>query len=150
MQRIISDIENLLLMEDNPLDIIGAKTSLEEGSFNFRLHVAEDAEKALSFLHRNCDSYDFDLPCPDLVLLDLRSNEEKGKEILATMRKNPSTSYIPVFVLRSSADKKTVVECYSCFTQLSVEPIGVENFKEAIKLIGEFWMEIAEVPTSLS
>src|SRR5271157_2519473 len=104
---------DILLVEDNPIDVIMTRKALEEGDFRFRLHVSEDGEQALDFLHQNCNSTDTNSFCPDLILLDLNLPKKTGKEVLAEIRKNPSTSLIPVIILTTSTDNKDIVECYS-------------------------------------
>ncbi len=145
--RVVSDIKNILLVEDNPLDIIMTKKALKEGSFNFRLHVVEDGEKALDFLRRNCDSGEPYTHCPDLILLDLRIPKTSGKEVLASIRSHPSTSLVPVVVVSTSSDQKDVIECYSGLANAYVtKPVEAGGFAKAMKLIVEFWTEIATTP----
>lgn len=49
-----------------------------------------------------------ELPQPDLVLLDLELPVMNGRELLATMRSDPSISGIPVVVLSGAPDATTV------------------------------------------
>jgi len=138
---------DILLVEDNPLDVIMTKKALEEGGFGFMVHVTEDGEEALDFLNQNCNSSDTNAPCPDLILLDLNLPKRNGREVLALIKKQPGMSHIPVIVLTTSGEEKDVLECYSlnanCFITKPVDP---EHFKKAIQCIGGFWTEVAKVP----
>jgi two-component system, chemotaxis family, response regulator Rcp1 len=71
---------DILLVEDNPLDVLMTRKALEEGGFGFILHVTEDGEEAIDFLHHNCNSTDTNKPCPDLILLDLNLPKKTAKK----------------------------------------------------------------------
>jgi chemotaxis family two-component system response regulator Rcp1 len=140
---------HVLLVEDNPIDVMVTKKALEEGGFDIRLHVAEDGEKALAFIHENCITNDSNLFCPGLILLDLNLPKKSGKEVLREIRANPDTRRIPVIILTTSAEEQDIIESYSqlanCYI---VKPIGIDNFTTAIKCIGEFWTQTAKLPPS--
>ena len=62
---------DILYVEDDELDVQLAKTALDyvtkPGAF--RIHVVDDGEKALQFLHRT-EPYQ-NVVSPDMILLDL-------------------------------------------------------------------------------
>lgn len=138
---------DILLVEDNPLDILMTRKALEEGGFGFMLHVAEDGEEAMDFLHNNCNSTDTNKPCPDLILLDLNLPKQNGKEVLTQIRQHPDMLHIPVIILTTSGEEKDVLECYSLSANCFItKPVSLENFKKAIQCIGGFWTEVAKLP----
>ena len=140
---------DVLLVEDNPIDVMMTKKALEAGGFNIRLHVVEDGEKAVTFICENCHSGGPNLFCPGLILLDLNLPKKSGKEVLREIRSHPETRRIPVIILTTSAEEQDIMESYSqlanCYI---VKPIGVDNFTNAVKCIGEFWTSIAKLPPS--
>ncbi len=139
----------ILLVEDNPVDVFITKKALEEGGFRFTLHVIEDGQQALDFLHEHCSSTDVNSFCPDIILLDLNLPGISGKEVLADIRDHQSTSLIPVIVLTTSSAEQDIIESYSRHANCYItKPVDVDNFKKAIQSIGIFWMEIAELPKS--
>jgi chemotaxis family two-component system response regulator Rcp1 len=141
----------ILLVEDNPVDVLVTRKALEEGGFRFRLHVIEDGQQALDFLHEHCNSTDINSFCPAIILLDLNLPRISGKEILADIREHPSTSFIPVIILTTSASDEDVVECYSQSANCYItKPVSVDDFKKAILGIGTFWTEIAKLPKILN
>jgi len=146
MSLIPSNID-VLLVEDNPIDIMMTKNALEEGGFDVRLHVAEDGETASAFISENCISTDSSLHCPDLILLDLNLPKKSGREVLREIRTHESTRSIPVIILTTSAEETDIQESYSqsanCYI---IKPIGLDDFKNAIKTIGEFWTQTAKLP----
>ena len=138
---------DILLVEDNPLDILMTRRALEESGFGFILHVTEDGEEAMDFLHNNCNPIGANKPCPDLILLDLNLPRKNGKEVLTQIRQHPDTLHIPVVILTTSDEEKDVLECYSLSANCFItKPVGLENFKRAIQCIGGFWTEVAKLP----
>ncbi len=138
---------NILLVEDNPVDVLVTKNALEDGGFNFKLHVTEDGEDALDYLCRNCNSRGASSNCPDLILLDINLPKKNGKEVLAEIRDHSSTLHIPVVILTTSNDEKDVRECYSLHANCYIiKPVSVENFTKAIQTIGGFWTKVAKLP----
>ncbi len=139
---------DILLVEDNPLDILMTKKALEEGGFGCMLHVTEDGEEALDFLHHNCNSTNTNTSCPDLILLDLNLPKKNGREVLAQIKQHPGMLHIPVVILTTSDEEKDIQECYAlnanCFI---TKPVELENFKKAIQCIGGFWTEVAKLPS---
>ena|SRR5208283_555451 len=139
----------ILLVEDNPVDVFMTRRALEEGGFRFRLHVIEDGQQALDFLHEQCNSTDVNSFCPDIILLDLNLPGISGKEILADIRDHQITSLIPVIVLTTSNAEQDIIESYSRRANCYItKPVDVDNFKKAIQGIGIFWTEIAKLPKS--
>ncbi len=141
----------ILLVEDNPVDVLLIKKGFEEAGFNFSLHVSEDGEQAVDFLHRECDSDSVDAPetdtCPDLILLDLNLPKKSGKEVLNEIRGHQSTSHIPVIILTTSAAETDILDCYADRANCYItKPVDVDSFKRALKSIGEFWTETATLP----
>jgi two-component system, chemotaxis family, response regulator Rcp1 len=138
---------DILLVEDNPLDVLMTRKALEEGGFGFMLHVTEDGEEAIDFLHHNCNSTDTNKSCPDLILLDLNLPKKNGKEVLTQIRQHPDMLHIPVIVLTTSDEEKDVLECYSLNANCYItKPVGLDNFKKAIQCIWGFWTEVAKLP----
>ena len=80
----------ILLVEDNPLDILMISGCLRKWRIKNYLNVVEDGEEALDFLYSR-DSF-VGSPRPDLMLLDLNLPKTGGNEVLAEISKNPSLS----------------------------------------------------------
>lgn len=82
----------VLVAEDDPSVRMTIEFVLKDEGFDVLL--AEDGEEALRLaLGSN----------PDVILLDQIMPKMDGKEVLTALRKDPSTSSIPVFVLTGMA-----------------------------------------------
>ncbi len=90
-------VAEILLVEDNPVDVMVAQDALTEAKMCNKVHVAEDGEEALDFLYRR-GKY-VDAPRPDLILLDLNLPKKSGTDVLAEIKQDPSLLDIPVVIL---------------------------------------------------
>jgi CheY-like chemotaxis protein len=59
----------ILMIEDNPVDVLVTKDALKAVSLSYRLHVVEDGREAMDFLLRR--GRHSTAISPDLILLDL-------------------------------------------------------------------------------
>ena len=101
---------HILLVEDNPDDILLTKMAIEEINTNGRtqIHVVEDGEEALRFLRRE-GKYKHS-PRPRLILLDLNLPKVPGIEVLEQIKQDPHLKNIPVTVLTTSTYEEDILK----------------------------------------
>lgn len=92
---------HILLAEDNQADVWLVRQALEEHRIPHRLYVVKDGAEAIAYVARlgNPD----DLPCPDILLLDLNLPKADGTEVLREFRQHPKCAHTPVIVVTSSS-----------------------------------------------
>jgi len=90
----------IFLAEDNPGDVELVREALREHGVHCELRVISDGEQALTFIDRL--DLDSNLPCPDLLLLDLHLPKRDGIEILQRLRASERCRQTPVVVFTSS------------------------------------------------
>ncbi len=135
----------ILLVEDNPVDILITRQALQDGKVYNRLHVVEDGEEAMDFLHR--EGTFVQAPRPDVVLLDLNLPKKSGMEVLAEMRRDAELALIPVVVLTTSEAEADILESYQLHANCFItKPVDMEQFTEVIKKIEGFWFTIVKLP----
>ena len=100
----------ILLVEDNPGDVVLTKEALKDSKILNAVHVAKDGEVALDMLFRKNQYHDFELP--DLILLDINLPKIDGREVLATIKNDNLLKLIPVVMLTTSDSDKDVYESY--------------------------------------
>ena len=95
----------ILLVEDDPGDVLLTEETLLTSKIRTNLHVVCDGVEALAFLRRE-DGYSA-VPRPDLILLDLNMPRKDGREVLADIKEDLDLKTIPVAVLTTSSRMKT-------------------------------------------
>jgi Response regulator containing a CheY-like receiver domain and an HD-GYP domain len=136
---------DILLIEDNPGDVILIKEAFKEGQTYNKLTVVGDGEAALSLLHRE-GAYE-DYPYPDLVLLDLNMPRKDGREVLAEIKTNPALKHIPVVVLTSSEAQQDIINAYNLQANCYItKPVDLKQFFNVVKLIEDFWLKTVKLP----
>lgn len=97
---------HLLLVEDNPTDVLLTQIALEEFPRPHVLSTVSDGLEALAFLEREAPFQD--VAAPDVILLDLNMPRMGGLEVLQHLKASEILSRIPVFVLLASANEEDV------------------------------------------
>lgn len=127
---------NVLLVEDNPGDVLLARKSLTNNGV--RLSVVGDGVEAMEYLRKE-GSYR-DVSRPDLILLDLNLPFRGGREVLGHLKRDTGLRTIPVVVLSSSSAANDIEQVYqlgaACYVQ---KPLDLEAYKTALQGIEQFW-----------
>lgn len=90
----------VLIVEDNPHDVMLIKMALDHAGLDCLTDVAEDGEAALDLFFLN--AADQDEKGYDLILLDLNIPKKDGIEVLQTIRRDILFGDTLVFILSSS------------------------------------------------
>jgi CheY-like chemotaxis protein len=107
----------ILLIEDNPADVVLIRQALEEYGIQHCLHVVEDGAEALAYVTRM--GAEPDPACPDLLLLDLNMPKADGLDVLRRLRSAEECRDTRVIVVTSSSDPKD---------RQAVEQLAVDAF----------------------
>jgi CheY-like chemotaxis protein len=146
MIRALQQIE-VLLVEDDPGDIMITREVFEENKIGHRLHVALDGEEALDFLYQRGEHTG--APRADLVLLDLNLPKYDGRQVLAQIRSDPSLTHTPVVILTTSSSEEDIVHSYKLHANAFVtKPVDVNQFINAVRQIDEFFLTVVRLPGS--
>lgn len=136
---------NILLVEDDPGDVLMTREALEEHKVMNNLFVVNNGEDAVSFLTRQGDHAD--APRPDLILLDLNLPRLDGREVLARIKADEELRRIPVVVLTTSQAEEDILRSYDLHANAYVaKPVDFEQFSRVIRQIDEFFISIVRLP----
>lgn len=139
----------VLLVEDDPGDVLIAQEALRAGQVTTRLEVVSDGVEAIAYLRRENGYVDSERP--DLILLDLNLPKKSGHEVLAELKADPELRRIPVVVLSTSTAAEDVARSYDLHANVYVaKPVDFDQFTNVVKQIDSFFSSIAELPTQLS
>jgi two-component system response regulator len=138
----------VLLVEDNPDDVELTIRAFKKNNILNRVIVAKDGVEALDYLfgtgmHAGRKIKDM----PVIVLLDLKLPRIDGIEVLKSIRQNEFTRLLPVVILTSSREEQDLVNGYRLGANSYVrKPISFDQFAEAMKHLGLYWLIWNEPP----
>jgi CheY-like chemotaxis protein len=136
----------VLLVEDDPGDVLLIREAFEDNKVANRLHVVADGVEALEFMRRT-DGY-ADAPRPDLILLDLNLPRKDGREVLAEVKADTDLRTIPVVVLTTSEAEEDVLRSYDLHANAYVtKPVDFERFIGVVRQIDQFFVSVVKLPT---
>ncbi|MFN2562170.1 MAG: response regulator [Jatrophihabitans sp.] len=135
----------VLLVEDDPGDVMIAEEALKASRLKSKLTVVPDGVEALKYLRRE-GTY-ADVERPDLILLDLNLPKMTGHEVLAEVKTDPTLRKIPIVVLTTSGASEDVVRSYDLHANVFVtKPVDFDHFTAVIKQIDDFFLTVAQLP----
>jgi CheY-like chemotaxis protein len=136
---------HVLLVEDDPGDVLMTREAFEDTKVVNELHVVNDGVEALAFLRKK-GRYAA-APTPDLILLDLNLPRVDGRQVLASVKADPLLRQIPVVVLTTSEAEEDVLRSYELHANAYVtKPVDFERFIEVVRKIDEFFVSVVRLP----
>lgn len=137
----------ILLVEDNPDDVVLTLRAFRKNNILNRVVVVEDGEQALDYFFG--PGREGGLPrgdIPQVILLDLNLPKVSGLEVLKKLREREETRLIPVVILTSSREERDMVEGYSQGANSYIQkPVDYLQFHEAVRRLGIYWL-VMNVP----
>jgi CheY-like chemotaxis protein len=141
-ERVVDEID-ILLVEDDPGDVVLTTEALSGSKLTNNLHVTENGELAMQFLRREAP-YE-GAPRPDLILLDLNLPRMDGREVLAAIKGDPDLRRIPVVVLTTSEAEEDILRSYDLHANAYVtKPVHFDRFIEVVRQIDDFFITIVK------
>lgn len=139
-----ADLASILLVEDDPGDVMLVREALAERKAAGVLAVVDDGVKAIEFLRRQGRYADAERP--GVVLLDLNLPGRSGAEVLAEIKSDPALATIPVVVLTTSEAEEDVLRCYRQHANAYVtKPADFERFKQIVRQIYDFFVGLVKL-----
>ena len=135
----------VLLVEDDPGDVVLTREAFEQQQVRNRLHVVTNGVDALRFLRRE-GPYDT-APTVDLVLLDLNLPGMHGSEVLEAIKTDEQLSATPVVILTTSEAEEDVRRSYQQHANAYVtKPVDFDRFLALVQAIDEFFLNVVRLP----
>lgn len=97
------NVINILLVEDDTLDVMDARRTLDRMDILYKMEVAKNGEEALEYLREVSQTGGVR---PNFILLDLNMPKMNGIELLAQIRSMEEWKDIKVFIITTSEEKE--------------------------------------------
>lgn len=144
----MTDSSTVLLVEDNPDDVLLTQLAFERGRLANPLQVVRDGEEALDYLSGNGKFADRHIyPLPILVLLDLQMPKVHGFEVLQWIRAHPEFNRLPVAVMTSSDHDPIVERAFKLGADsYLLKPPNAHTLLALVQRLHAYWMILNERP----
>ena len=138
----------ILLVEDNPDDVELTLMALNRNNIVNKIDVVTDGAEALDYLFCAGKYLDRDADAmPALILLDLRLPKVDGLEVLERIRGDKRTNLLPIVILTSSKEEYDLINGYKLGANSYIrKPVDFNQFTEAVKQLGLYWLVLNEAP----
>ena len=142
------DMKKVLLVEDNEDDIDLTLLSFRNNRIANEVIVARDGVEALDYLYGTGKHTGRDISVqPAVVFLDINLPKVNGLEVLKRLRGDPRTRRLPIVILTSSVEERDLVASYDLGVNSYIrKPVDLEQFNEAVKQLGMYWILLNELP----
>jgi len=135
----------ILLVEDDPGDVLITREALEQSKVANDLHCVSDGEEAIQYLRQEGEYAGVGVP--DLILLDLNLPRRDGREVLAEVKADPALRRIPVVVLTTSQAEEDVLRSYDLHANAYVtKPVDFEQFVQVVRQVDDFFFTVVRLP----
>ena len=135
----------VLLVEDDPGDVLMTQEAFEEHKVRNKLSVVSDGEEALAYLRRQGEHAE--ATRPDLILLDLNLPRVDGREVLQVIKEDADLRRIPVVVLTTSQADEDILRSYSLHANAYVtKPVDFDRFIAVVRQIDDFFVSVVKLP----
>jgi CheY-like chemotaxis protein len=139
------ELTDVLLVEDDPGDVLMTREAFEHYRIRNTLHVVGDGEQAMQFL-RQAGEYT-SMPRPGLILLDLNLPRRNGLEVLEDVKSDAELLSIPVVVLTTSQAEQDILRSYALHANAYIsKPVDFDRFNDVIRQINKFFLTLVELP----
>jgi two-component system response regulator len=144
----LENVIEILLAEDNPSDERLTLHALNRYNLTNKIHVVRDGAEALDFIFCTGAYAQRDITQPPkVILLDLKLPLVNGLEVLQRMKADPRTRLIPVVILTSSREERDIVDSYQLGVNSYItKPVDFEQFTEAVRTLGMYWVLLNQAP----
>ncbi|KPM53536.1 two-component system response regulator [Frankia sp. CcI49] len=136
----------VLLVEDDPGDVLMTREAFEDHKLKNNLNVVSDGVEALAYLRG--EGVYAGATRPDLILLDLNLPRRDGREVLAEVKSDERLRRIPIVVLTTSEAEEDILRSYDLHANAYItKPVDFERFVSVVRQIDDFFITVARLPT---
>lgn len=146
----MSDVVEILLVEDNPNDEMLALHAFKKHNLANKVYVVRDGAEALEFIFCTGAYAERHFKNPRVILLDKKLPLVDGMEVLRRIRADPRTRLVPVVMLTASPEDRDIIESFALgVNSYVVKPADFEQFSKTIGHLAFYWLHVNQQPDLL-
>jgi CheY-like chemotaxis protein len=143
-----AELIEVLLVEDDPGDVMLIREAFEDHKIGNRLTVVNDGVAAMAYLRRQGPHVT--ARRPDLVLLDLNLPRMNGVEVLEQIKGDPGLALIPVVILTTSEAEEDILCSYELHANAYItKPVDYDRFTQIVHQIDDFFIGVVKLPPAV-
>jgi CheY-like chemotaxis protein len=140
-----AELISVLLVEDDPGDVLLIREAFEDHKVGNVLSVVSDGVEAMQYVR--AEGPYADAVRPDLILLDLNLPRKSGIEVLSEIKSDRLLSMIPTVVLTTSEAEEDIVRAYKLHANAYItKPVDFEQFSRIVHQIDDFFIGLVKLP----
>jgi CheY-like chemotaxis protein len=129
----------ILMLEYDPDDRFITSTVFDDHQYQAHLEFVDNKKGLFEYLDQCRQS---NLPYPAVILINLNTTPQDGREILKQLKANADYQHVPVVILSGSNDKKMAKECYALGASSFIQkPGGLNATNQSIGNFFRYWFE---------
>ena len=134
---------SILLVEDDPDDVLFFERALREGRQDYDVHIARSGAEAIDYLQRACRGGDVPgYPVPKFIIMDNHMPRIAGSDLLRWISENRIYEVVPTVILSGNDSPSEVKRAFQLGVHgYFVKPIGNTQLTELLKMIFHYWAE---------
>jgi CheY-like chemotaxis protein len=131
----------ILLVEDNPDDVLLARRALKKAALEATMTVVGDGDAAVAYLDAALGPHGHALQ-PALVLLDLKLPKRSGLEVLRWARAQAPLAVVPIVMLTSSSEDEDVQQAYALGANSYLQkPVAFNSLVQLLGVLDLYWLQ---------
>lgn len=132
----------VLLVEDDPNDVLLVQRAFRRANLANPIQVVGDGEAAVDYMAGRGPYQDRrGHPLPAIMLLDLKLPRRSGFEVLEWLRRQPGLRRLPVVVLTSSALAADIRRAYELgANSYLVKPLEFDALQDILRAVAAYWL----------
>ena len=140
----------ILIIEDDPNDVVLLKRALNRENINNPVQVVNDGKEAVHYLQGEGKYHDrTHFPFPSVIFTDLKMPRMSGFDVLDWLKNHPECSVIPLIILTASKMEEDVRKAYQMGANAYlVKPSSIGELQEMVKTVYNFWALCEKPPMS--
>ncbi|QBE61856.1 response regulator [Pseudoduganella lutea] len=133
----------ILLVEDNPDDVLLAKRALKKAALAVLMEIVNDGDEAVGYLDAAAQpGAGGQALSPSLILLDLKLPKRSGLEVLRWIRANQHYDATPVVVLTSSSEDEDIQKAYALGANSYLQkPVAFNGLVQLLGVLDLYWLQ---------